>query len=59
MHMANIYIVRKHEDIVPHVLFSHVLNGCDTISSSYGVLKVKTVKALETVTFHHNWVITR
>ena len=39
--------VRKHEEIVPHILPLHALTGCDTISSIYGVRKVKAIKALQ------------
>ncbi len=52
--VANIGTVRKHEDIASHVHFLHALTGCDTVSSIYGDLKVKAVKALEKVTCHHN-----
>ena len=39
--------VRKHQEIVPHVLPLHALTGCDTVSSIYGVGKVKAVKTLQ------------
>ena len=45
--MANTSTVRKHEDIVPHVLSLHTLTGFDTVSSIYSVGKVVAVKALQ------------
>ena len=33
--------------IVPHVLPSYALTGCETVSSIYGVGNVKAVKALQ------------
>ena len=47
--MANIRATeRKHEEILRHILPLHALTGCDTVSSIYGVGKVKSVKALQT-----------
>jgi len=39
--------VRKHGDIVQHVLALHTLTGCDTVSSIYGIGKVKAAKVLQ------------
>lgn len=38
--------VQKHDDITPHVLSLHALTGCDSVSSIYGIGKVKAVKAI-------------
>ena len=45
--MVNIGTVRKHGDIVPHVLSLHTLAGFDTVSSIYDVGKVMAVKVLQ------------
>ena len=38
--------VRKHSDIVQHIFALHALTGCDTVSSIYGIGKVKAAKVL-------------
>jgi len=39
--------LRKHGDIVQHILALHALTGCDTVSSIYGIGKVKAAKVLQ------------
>ena len=38
----------KHPDIIDNILAAHVLSGCDTVSSLWGVGKAKIIKVLKT-----------
>ena len=38
--------VAKHSGIVPQLIASHAVSGCDTVSCYHGIRKTKVVKAL-------------
>ena len=35
---------REHNELLPHIQPKYALTGCDTVSSIYGVGKVKAIK---------------
>ena len=37
---------QKHSDIIPNLLAAHVISGCDTVASTFGIGKPTVVKAL-------------
>ena len=39
--------VQKHMSIIPKLLVAHVLSGCDTVTSYFGIGKKKVLKVLQ------------
>ena len=38
--------VKKNKDILPGILASHALSGCDTVAACFGIGKGKMIKTL-------------
>lgn len=45
--------VQQHSEIVPHLISMHTFTGCDSVSSIFGIGKVKTLNTLKKVSVRH------